>query len=121
MAHAFVYSVLLFGEVPHVQFEDVSHQCVEHVEAGRLLDSSPTVVDHIEDGSEYFVHALHVLHLGVQPAKNKQDTSHVVIAIGGPQLFWGDFFPRALVSTDETVLFATGAGVEWDGEMHCWS
>lgn len=82
MAHALVYSVLLLGEVPHVEFEDVGHQCVEHVEAGCLLHPAPPVVDHVEDGSQYFVHALHILHFWVQPRKDEEDASHVVVAIG---------------------------------------
>lgn len=86
VAHALMHSVLLPGEVPHVQLKDVSHEGVEHVEAGCLLHCPPSMIDHVENGRQYLVHALHVLHLRVQPRKHEQNARHVVVAISSELL-----------------------------------
>jgi hypothetical protein len=116
VAHAFVYSVLLPCEVAHVQLEDVRHQGVEHVKAGCLLQPSPSVVHHVEDGRQDLVHALHVLHARVQPSEDEQDARHVVVPVRGLQLLGGRLPPGALIPADQPVLLPPGAGEERHGE-----
>jgi len=110
-----MHSVLLPGEVAHVQLEDVGHECVEHVEAGCLLHCPPAMVDHVEDGRQDLVHALHVLHLRVQPRKHEQDARHVVVAISSQLLRRAP--SRTLLAAYQLVLLPTRAREKghWEG------
>ena len=85
--------VLPFVEVLDVQLKEVAHDVVEHEEAGCLLDFALVlVVQEVENGSDDFVHALHVLGPRVHLCKDVENPSHVVKTIGFA-LFLSAVFP----------------------------
>ncbi len=77
-----MYTVFLLAEVLHVQFKQVRHDIVEHVEAGSLLDVFVRVVDHVKDRGEDLVHPLHVLYPRIQPREDEENPGHVVVSVG---------------------------------------
>lgn len=110
-------AVFLLAEISHVQFEDVAHDVVEHEEAGGFLDgwfAGVRKVDQIEDGGQYFVHALHVLDFGVEFREYKQNACHVVVAIGCSLLFPTEHAVFLFASSDEFEFLPAGVGVKGD-------
>jgi len=100
-----------------VQLQDVSHKCVEHVETCCLLHCPSPMVDHVEDGRQYLVHALHVLHFRVQSRKNKQNSRHVVVTVSS-QPFRRALL-RTLLTTNQFVLLPTRACEKWHWKGLC--
>lgn len=81
-------AVLSFIECFDVELDEIGHDVIEHEEAGSLIDHLLlAVVDQIEDGSQYFIHTLHVGRLGVELGVDEKYTRHVVIPIRLPLLF----------------------------------
>jgi hypothetical protein len=112
-----VYTVFLLAEILHVELKKVRHHIVKHVEASSLLDVLVSVVHHVEDRREDFVHSLHVLYPWVQSCENEEDPCHVVVSVGFSQLLERDYF-RLINTIDKFVFFLAGVGEERD--LYVW-
>lgn len=96
----------------------IAHNIIKHEEACGFLDSTcvrDSVVDEIENGSNYLVHALDILYLGVQSRKHEQNPCHIVIPIGLFLLLNADL-SQLLRPRDQFVLLSASVAEERDRE-----
>ena len=75
-----MYRIFLHTEVFDVHLNDITHNVVEHEKTGSFLDVS--LADEIEDRSDDFIHALHILNFRVEPCKNKKYSCNIVVPKG---------------------------------------
>ena len=71
------------SEIGDVDINKVTHNIVEHEEAGGFLNGLLRVVsvDEIEDRRQNLVHALNVDCFRVEFGKNEEDSCHVVVVV----------------------------------------
>lgn len=110
--------IFLLPEILDMHLKYIAHNIIKHEEACGFLDSTcvgDPVVDEIENGCNYFVHALDVLNLRVESGKDEENPCHIVIAVGLFLLLPADL-SQLLGPRDQFVLLFAGVAEERDGE-----
>lgn len=91
-------SIFLPSEVLHMQFQDISHHVVEHIEARCLLNMRfVAAIDHVKDRCKDLIHPLYILYLRIKPSKDEEYSSHVIISISDSSLLYTHLLLRDVV------------------------